>query len=380
MLTLLCIGSCCNPRKNSYSGQAVMFDGVVNHLRQHGEKIKVVDITQKMPKDGTFYRSLDYVVILLSVFTKLLSNRIDLCYITSSQSKKGFLRDYAMVILCRWFKVPVILHQYGANYHQLIDALGKRGLMRLKRMLEYVSTVIVEGDYMKEQFSFLPGYETKVKVIPNGLPVEGKHAKISKIYDDDQPFVMFYLSNLIWSKGYFDVLQSVDILVNRKGMNVKCVFAGQFMASVDDKRTGIDKKAEFEKYINDHSLSDRVEYHTGLYGEEKDACFHRANVFLLPTYYINEGQPVSVIEALAYGCVPVVTEYRHIPMMVTRENGCFVEPQKPEQIAEIVAWLMEHPKEYSAKSRASIKDYKEKFTFDKFAVLVQQCMSEVVKN
>lgn len=32
MNSILCIGSCCNPQKNGFSGQAVMFDGVVSHL------------------------------------------------------------------------------------------------------------------------------------------------------------------------------------------------------------------------------------------------------------------------------------------------------------------------------------------------------------
>ena len=277
------------------------------------------------------------------------------------------------------FRVPVISHQYGANYHQLLDALSNRGIRRLKKMFGYVSTIIVEGEYMKEQFSFLPNFQTKVNVIPNGLPVEGKHAQIAKIFDDTKwPFVMFYLSNLIWSKGYFDVLRAVDILVNKEHLNVKCVFAGRFMASHDDERSGISNKGDFDSFIKEHRLTDRVEYYQGLYGDEKDDFFYRSNVFLLPTYYINEGQPVSIVEAMAYGCVPIVTEYRHIPMMVNEINGCYVKPRCPEDIAKQVKFLVMHPNVYASKSMQSIADYQQKFKFEVYANRVIECINAVI--
>ena len=353
MKKILCIGTCCDVKRNRYTGQSVMFDGVVKYLKENDIKVTVEDISPKISKNGVLLRSLDYSIILIEILWRLFTNKYDLCYITSSQSKKGFLRDNAMISMCRWFKVPVITHQYGANYHQLLDALGERGTEKLKKMLHYVSTIIVEGDYMKEQFSFLPDYRSKVNVIPNGLPIEGSHAQIPKTYDGTRPFVMFYLSNLIWSKGYFDVLQAVDLLVNRDHMDVKCVFAGKFMASHDDERPRIANKDDFDNFVDIHSLTERIEYFPGLYGDEKDKYFYESNVFLLLSYYINEGQPVSIIEAMAYGCVPIVTEYRHIPMMINSYNGCFVKPKNAEDIAKNVKYLMEHPEERERLGKAA---------------------------
>lgn len=378
MKTILCIGTCCDVQRNAFTGQSVMFDGVVKHLKEHQMSVSVVDISQKIQRGGVIARSLDYFVILTEVLWILVTKKFDLCYIISSQSKNGFLRDNAMITMCRWFRVPVITHQYGANYHQLLDALSEKGMERLKKMLGYVSTIIVEGDYMKEQFSFLPNYQSKVMAIPNGLPIEGRHSQIAKEYDGKQPFQMLYLSNLIWSKGYFDVLKAVDILVNKDHFNVNCVFAGRFMASRDDEKPDVSNKEDFDKYVRAHSLTRRVKYYPGLYGEDKDKHFSDANVFLLPTYYINEGQPVSIIEAMAYGCVPLVTEYRHIPMMINEQNGCFVKPKDAEDIARKVKYLMEHLEEYAEKSKQSISDYQEKFKFDVYAEKVMKCINDVV--
>ena len=373
----LCIGTCSQPKKNRFTGQSVMFDGMVSYLQKDGSNVDIVDISPKIHGKGVIIRSLDYVIILTELLLKLLRSHYNIAYIISSQSRNGFLRDYAMITLCRWFKIPVITHQYGANYHQLLDVLDKKGLKRLSNMLSYVSSIIVEGDYMKEQFSFLPNYIEKVKVIPNGLPVVGKQALKPKLYDGKQPFMLFYLSNLIWSKGYFDVLKAVDIVVNKEQLDVNCVFAGRFMASHDDEKPGISNKEDFDKFVRDHSLTERVKYYPGLYGDEKDKYFSDANVFLLPTYYINEGQPVSIVEAMAYGCVPLVTEYRHIPMMINEQNGCFVRPKDAEDIARNVKYLMEHPGEYAAKSEQCISDYQQKFRFEVYASKVIECINDV---
>lgn len=378
MNKILCIGPCSNVKSNYFTGQSVMFDGIVDFMEKHGAVVYLVNIAPRNSIVGYVSRLFDYIAVIANLLIKLLFNKMNLCYITTSQSKQGFIRDYVLITLCTWFHVPVIAHQYGANLRQLTSSLGGKGTQKLKKLLSVVKMIIVEGDYMKEQYSFLSDFESKVKVIPNGLPIEGKHAKRNKTYDTKEPFVMFYLSNLIWSKGYFDVLKAVNILINRDKMNVKCIFAGKFMASIDDEKPGISKKEDFDKYIKDNKLDDYVEYYPGLYGDAKDEQFYNSNIFLLPTYYINEGQPVSIIEAMAYGCVPLVTNYRHIPMMVNNSNGCYVEPKNPSDIANKVKYLMTHPDEYEQKSKQSILDYQHKFMFDIYAENVMNCINSIV--
>ena len=379
-MKVIAIGTESDITHNHFTGQSVMFDGIINLFREKMDKVAVLDISSRFKSFSPLTRSIDYAFILIKLFFCTLFIHYDIAYIITAQSKRGFIRDYAMIRLLHFFDLKIVTHQYGANYYQLLDALSDKGLLRLKKMLGYVSTIIVEGDYMKNQFSFLDNYEDKVRVIPNGLPIVGKNAMQSKKIDSNQTFKIFYLSNLIWSKGYFDVLLAVEILINKYKKNVECVFAGAFMPSVDDDFVGISSRASFDRFIKDHHLENVVSYYPGLYGDQKDAVFFSSNVFVLPTYYINEGQPISVIEAMSYGCVPIVTKYRHIPMMVSEDNGCFVEPKNPEQIAGILAWLMDNPEEYKAKSQASINDYQSFFTFDKYASRVLQTINEVNKD
>lgn len=378
-MKIIAIGQKSNITQNKFTGVSVMFDGVVDRLKYNGDLLSVIDISKRFDYNSIFLRSIDYFLVFLHIFLVLLLRRYDLAYITTALSQKGFYRDYIIIRILRLFNVKVIAHQYGANYQQLLDALNKKGMKYLTEMLDYISIVLVEGEYMKNQYSFYNNYENKVRIIPNGLPTVGKEALRPKKYAVNKPFRMFYLSNLIWSKGYFDVLQAVDLLVNKYNKKVECIFAGQFMASVDDPNPAISNKEDFDRFVSEHHLDSVVSYYPGMYGEEKDSAFSKSHVFLLPTYYINEGQPVSIIEAMAYGCVPIVTYYRHIPMMVNNNNGCFVEPKNPQQIAEAIVALMENPEEYAAKSIVSINDYKENFTFEFFVSKVINYMNEVAK-
>lgn len=98
----------------------------------------------------------------------------------------------------------------------------------------------------------------------------------------------------------------------------------------------------------------------------------KANVFLLPSYFKYEGQPVSVLEALAYGAVPIVTNYRLIPEMVSEDCGMFVEKMSPQQIAASVKFLMENEEIYHMKSSNAIEKYAKYFTLESYCNNIEE--------
>jgi glycosyltransferase involved in cell wall biosynthesis len=132
----------------------------------------------------------------------------------------------------------------------------------------------------------------------------------------------------------------------------------------------------FKQYVVTHNLQEHITYHSGLMGDGKAHAFLNAHVFLLPSYFKFEGQPVSVLEAMAYGAVPVVTKYRMIPDMVTNEVGLFVEPKSPEQIAEKIIFLMKNPADYASYSQACVDRFLANYTLDRYCTNILQ----VIKN
>jgi glycosyltransferase involved in cell wall biosynthesis len=68
-------------------------------------------------------------------------------------------------------------------------------------------------------------------------------------------------------------------------------------------------------------------------GERKNELLREAGLFLFPTRYLGENQPVNLIEAMAYGLPIVTTRWRSLPEMLPLNHPGLVNDQGPEEIA-----------------------------------------------
>ena len=161
--------------------------------------------------------------------------------------------------------------------------------------------------------------------------------------NNNQTFNILYLSNLIISKGYLDIIKALKVL-NREKIKYNCVFAGNIFKSPDDPydtKLSILRK-NFEKII---SKMDNATYIGPVFDKEKIKLLKKSDIFLLPTYYVNEGQPISIIEAMAYGNAIISTPYRSIvDIFKHKKEGLLIEPKKPELIAEALIYLYNNKK------------------------------------
>jgi glycosyltransferase involved in cell wall biosynthesis len=378
---VLAVGPAVSSRAAQVSGQAMMFQLLVDILRERGWRIRVFDIaeaagrtTPRMDGAVSASRVRDYLRLLPRVWKALFSRR-KVVYLTTAQSLVGFVRDAAVIWPARLLGHRVVGQQFGGNYAGFYAR--QSGLVRvlIRATLNRLATVVVEGNFVKEQFSFLPDYATRVCTVANGLPERSLQVQDEpRTWTADEPFLLFYLSNMLE-----DVLEATGILVNERNRNVYCRFAGKFLTAADSKRfpDPAEAKASFLQYVEEHHLQDRVSYSESLFGDEKARAFRESHVFLLPSNYINEGQPVSVLEAMAYGVVVIGTDHRLIPMMVAdNETGFLVPYGNPAAIADKVESLMDDPEVFRTMSEAGIQRFRDFFSPNKYV----SNMAEVLRR
>lgn len=117
-------------------------------------------------------------------------------------------------------------------------------------------------------------------------------------------------------KGVFDAVETV-IIANRLAadgsppLRFHLVVAGTFPDPV--------LQEEFSRRIARADAVGRVRQVGFLSGVAKADAFRAADVFLFPSYYATEGQPLAVVEAMAHGLPVVTTYWRAIPEMLPQE-------------------------------------------------------------
>ena len=200
--------------------------------------------------------------------------------------------------------------------------------------------------------------EDKRFVIPNTLDSEvlcTEQELEAKFTDSNHrdTLNLLFLSNMIQEKGYFDVLQAVQLL-RKEGAPIKATFAGQWLSEED--------KSAFDDYVKNHGLQ-HVVSHVGIVTDRAQikALHLASDVFFLPSYLI-EGQPLTIIEAMNAGSPIITTQIGGMVDMISEnQEGFFVPPQSPEAIAKAARKLL-HPATRQKMARAARQRYEKAYS------------------
>lgn len=348
------------------SGMRIGFELLISGFQERGLPYTVVDRSTGMSgkKVGTLTITsvLASLYLFLVYWKGLFSARS--VYITISISRPGFIRDALMIWSARLFRTRVILHLKGGGYLSFYNESHVLLKACIRKTFATADTIIVLGDLLRDQFKFVPGITTKLRVVPNGLPKDlAVNRQRPKSLDDSAELRLLYLSNLIPAKGYIDLLEACAILQER-GLPIICDFCGAIVNTVNDE--GIENSEEwFWAIVKQLGIKEIVRYHGTVQGKAKERFLQNAHLFVLPTYYSWEGQPISIIEALAFGTPVISTRYRGIPEEVRHDhNGFLVSPRCAQEIADAVERLWRDPDTYRQFSQNALMHFRENFTQD----------------
>ncbi len=303
----------------------------------------------------------------LARFAAGLMARYRQVYITISRSRAGFMRDMLMIWSAWVCGCRIAVHVHGGNYDAFYRVQPRFWRFLICHTLRRVHRIIVLSERLRSMFDFDPTLKERITVVSNGLPFTLNAASRGRRLRRDQPVRLLFLSNLILHKGYFDILEAIAIL-RKTTIPLEATFAGRFLSSADDPVPMSPDEAEtrFHEYVAANDLGSVVRYAGPVIGEAKQRLLETSDIFLLPTHYFTEGQPISVIEAMAYGCVVISTDYRAIPdMVINGVTGVLIEHGRPDRIADVIRQIVAEPDRYEAMSQAAVEHYEKHFTMQR---------------
>lgn len=237
----------------------------------------------------------------------------------------SIIRDFFFLRAAHKRGKRMVIHVHGGLY---LFKVQKPYIIRrfLNEVFSMECPFIVLSNKEKEQIQRT--YHTKnVFVLPNCVEWPDDNLNDNLNLNDNQngdTLHILYLGRIEPNKG-MDYLY--DAMKELKGQNVKLHFAG-----IEQGANGY-----VEKYKA--MLGDRFSYEGVVAGEEKKTLFRRCQVFVLPSLY--EGLPMSLLESMSYGLVPVTTDVGSIAEYVKDgTNGLLLKVKDSHSIAEALTRLI----------------------------------------
>ena len=164
-----------------------------------------------------------------------------------------------------------------------------------------------------------------VTSLPNCINLKESNTFERKHKDASSPLTLGYLGRIAKTKGMDNLLQACRML---KESNIPFILKLAGAEEVEGQYL-----PQFYKM-----LGCLFEYSGLISGEDKNKFLQSLDILVMPTFY--EGLPMSLLECMSYGVVPVITPVGSIPTIVTdKQNGLFIKVKDTESIIEAIAYL-----------------------------------------
>lgn len=253
-------------------------------------------------------------------------------YVPSPPKRASLYRDWIVLFLCRPFFRRIIFHWHSVGLGEWLETHAKPWERRISRwLLGGVDLSIVLSRYNEADAARL--HPKRTRIVPNGIPdpcPPDSSAEVASTGGIDRPKRVLFMALCTRDKGVHDAVRAIA-MANTQGATLEPRV--QFELHVAGTFVDTAEREEFDALCSKPELAGRVHYLGFLDAQGKAKALATSDLFCFPTYYANEGQPLNLIEAMAYGLPTVTTHWRAIPELFDPDHPGLVEPKHPEQVA-----------------------------------------------
>jgi glycosyltransferase involved in cell wall biosynthesis len=265
----------------------------------------------------------------------------------------------------------VVMHAHGGEYQRYWREMTDRQRRRTLAVLTRVAALIVLGEAWREFFIRVGVPAERIVAIPNPvrLPdtIPDRRGKLRVGF--------VFLGMLSRNKGAFDLLDAIRALPMETLARCHFVMAGN------------GRGTELRGLVAKYKLGDSVEVRNWVQPHERDRLLSDADVFVLPS--LNEGLPMAMLEAMAWGLPVICTPVGSIPEIVRDGfNGLLIQPGEVSQLGHAIVQLVADEPERISMGRAARQSveklrpesYVDKLVGTYHAVLKQSTEKVVERN
>lgn len=270
------------------------------------------------------HRGVVFLKALFRFCKILLSGDVDLVHVHLSE-RGSIIRKTMIVLLCFAFRTPVLVHTHGAEFKPCFLGLPKwlqRSLAFLFRRCD--GFIVLSESWQQFYVSQLSLEPRKVFTLPNAveLPAIASRHRAADVVR------LVFCGRVGERKGAFVLIEALAALPTEIRARTELILAGDGelqQGKALAERLHISHQVTFAGWVNQ---------------QQRDQLLQQADIFILPS--LNEGLPMSMLEAMAWGLPVIVTPVGGIPEVVqSNHNGLLVAPGDMHQLMKAIQLLVE---------------------------------------
>jgi len=205
-----------------------------------------------------------------------------------------------------------------------------------------------------------------LRLIPYGIDLSRFTAPVRPLQATG-PLRLIFLGRLEDLPKGIMLLPAILKKAGNLGVNYVCDILG----------SGPDEE-KLKKAIYDSGLQSCVNFQGQALPQEVPRWLASADIFLMPSRF--EGLPLSLLEAMAAGCVPIATKLSGITDMVVADgvSGFLCPMGEAEAFAEKISWLARHPDQIRRMSEKAGQRVQEAFSLERLAAAYDALFTEIL--
>lgn len=290
----------------------------------------------------------------------LLTHKPDVVHIHSSFGP-SFYRKMPFIYMASLAGTPIINHIHGAEFDRFYENASARKQRRIQKVYNKCEKLIALSDEWKERLSLIVP-EEKILVLQNYRMIPELTEEVLQSRKKHQ---ILFLGEIGPRKGGFIIPE----ILKRAGLKEK---QAHFVFAGDGKPEDVETiKQELKK----QGLTDSVSFPGWVRGETKERLLKESGIFFFPSY--NEGMPMAVLEAMAYGMAILTTDVGGIPKLITDDvDGFLCKPGDIDHMARRLEQLLDDSNKAEAFGKAARerakKDYSRESHMEKLLALYDE--------
>jgi glycosyltransferase involved in cell wall biosynthesis len=249
------------------------------------------------------------------------ARQVDIVHINTNFNPLAIVRDAAYAATAHSVKIPFVMHVHGGRY--LAEEFHSGWLKKIaEKMLRAADAVVVLSE-LEKKIVENRWRNLSVRVLENAVAIDEAIAAKRKTGEK----TLIFLGRMHESKGLDEIVEACRRLKDEN-------FEFRFNAF------GAGERKDFFVAEMTKVLGEKFHYGGIVAGAEKWRELAKADIFLLPSRY-GEGLPVAMLEAMAAGCVVIVSEMASTGAVIKDgANGFLVEPRNVAQMVKKLRLLL----------------------------------------